>query len=120
MTAAAAARLNQVFDPTPEYPAQLVAMAMRPDERPPAVAEEEAAGVRGGDPVQLQVGDQQGLLPRGGPGHHPAVGRADEALAGELEPLLLADPVAERGEVTVLERGGRMEPHAGFIAARVL
>ena len=34
---------------------------------------------------------------------HPPVGCADKGLAGEVEALLGADPVAQRGEVAVLE-----------------
>ena len=52
---------------------------------------------------EIDVGIENVILALGCRCQYPAVGTADKRLTGEVEALLSADPVAERGEVAILK-----------------
>ena len=67
-----------------------------------------------GTAVEVDLRHEQRLLHPGRARHHGAVRGADERLAAERQALLAPDPVAQRDEISILERG---DLHLSFVQA---
>ena len=52
---------------------------------------------------EIDVGVENVILAGWCSRHHPPIRCADKRLSGKIETLLAADPIAERGEIPVLE-----------------
>ncbi len=68
-----------------------------------AIAQEETAGVRAVDLVEIEIAHEDLLRSPAGPGDDASRGVADKRLAGEGQPGLGSHPVAERRKESVLE-----------------